>query len=169
MSAIPAPLFALVGATDAVTAKARTLPEKLAEIEIRRFERPTVDVPSVQDIKDLDVQKLDPRKISLPNVDLSRNELRKPSMDMSEVAGKGLQLAARAERAYEDFVTRGEQVVAKVRGRDETETPVATPAKAKADAPKKATKAATKPVTKPATKATKPAAKKANTSTSDTK
>lgn len=171
MSAIPAPLFALVGATDAVTAKARSLPEKLAEIEIRRFERPTVDVPSVQDIKDLDVKALDPRKIQLPNVDLSRVELRRPSVDMAEVAGKGLQLAARAERVYEDFVTRGEEVVAKVRGRDETETPVATPAKAKADAPKKATKAATKPAaTKSAAQATKPATKKANPSSpSDTK
>lgn len=155
MSAIPAPLFALVGATDAVTAKARTLPEKLAEIEIRRFERPSVDVTSV---KDIDVTSLDPRKI----------QLRKPSVDVSEVAGKGLQLAARAERAYEDFVTRGEEVVARVRGRDEApSTPVATPTQASSAATKKATKPATKPATKAAAKTTKPATKKTATS-SDT-
>ena len=157
MSAIPAPLFALVGATDAVTAKARTLPEKLAEIEIRRFERPTVDVTA-----------LDPRKAQLPKIDLSRIDPRKVDLrkvelrkvDVSEVAGNAFELAAKAERAYEDFVTRGEQVVARVRGREEVTTPVATPVKTEAMTPKKATR--------PVSKATKPAVKKAESTTSGT-
>ena len=151
MSAIPAPLFALVGATDAVTAKARALPEKLAEIEIRRFERPTVDVTT-----------LDPRKVSLPKIDLRKVEM--PKVDMSEVAGSAFEFAAKAERAYEDFVTRGEQVVARVRGREDSiapVTPVATPAEAEGVAPKKATKPAPK-------KATKPAARKAAPTTPKT-
>ena len=142
MSAIPAPLFALVGATDAVTAKARALPEKLAEIEIRRFERPAVDVAT-----------LDPRKVSLPKIDLRKVEM--PKVDVSEVAGSAFELAAKAERVYEDFVTRGEQVVARVRGREESVTPVtpvATPVKAEAAPPKRATKPAPKSTKSAATK-----------------
>ena len=152
MSAIPAPLFALVGATDAVTAKARTLPERLAEIEIRRFERPTVDVtvldPRKVTLHKIDLSRIDPRKVELSKVEL-------PKVDVSEVASSAFELAAKAERAYEDFVTRGEQVVARVRGRDTTTTPVATPAKAQASATKKATKPATR-ATKPATKPSAP-------------
>ncbi len=149
MSVIPAPLFALVGATDVVTAKARELPEKLAEIEIRRFERPSVDVSA-----------LDPRKVDLSSIDLRKVELRKPSVqvempkvEFSDVAGAALQFAAKAEQTYEDLVTRGEQIVARVRGSQPDETPVATPP---AEVAKKATKAAKK-ATKPASKVTKPA------------
>jgi hypothetical protein len=148
MSAIPAPLFALVGATDAVTAKARALPEKIAEIEIRRFERPSVDVAS-----------LDPRKVSMPKVELSKIEL--PKLDVSEVAGSAFELAAKAERAYEDFVTRGEEVVARVRGREENVTPVATPATVEAAAKKAEAPAAKK------SPAPKPAAKKSDTPATD--
>jgi hypothetical protein len=157
MSAIPAPLFALVGATDLVTSKARELPEKLAEIEIRRFERPSVDVRSLDprniDVSTIDLRKVDPRKVELRKPTVPQVEL--PKVEFSDVAGAALQFAAKAEQTYEELVTRGEQIVARVRGTETDVTPVATPPVKATKA--KATKKATKATTKSAAKTTKPA------------
>jgi len=144
MPSIPNPLFALVGATDVVTSKARTLPEKLAEIELRRFERPKLDSAAF-DPRKVEYAKLDPRKMQLPKFDIGRIDLRK--VEVSDVASSALVFAAKAEQAYEDCVTRGEQIVARVRGSEQVAaTPIATPSQAA-----QPTKQPTKPPTKPAT------------------
>jgi hypothetical protein len=154
MPSIPNPLFALVGATDVVTSKARTLPEKLAEIELRRFERPKLDSGAF-DPRKVEYAKLDPRKMQLPKFDIGRIDLRK--VEVSDVASSALVFAAKAEQAYEDCVTRGEQIVARVRGSETVAaTPIATPNQGSAQP----TTQPTKPPTKPAAKrtATKPPA-----------
>ncbi len=151
MPSIPNPRFALVGATDVVTSKARTLPEKLAEIELRRFERPKLDSAAF-DPRKVEYAKLDPRKMQLPKFDIGLIDLRK--VEVSDVASSALVFAAKAEQAYEDCVARGEQIVARVRGGETVAaTPIATP-----DQTSKPTKPPTKPATAPAAKrtATKP-------------
>ena len=127
----PSPLYALVGATDAAAKKARTIPARISELsagksaslDLRNIEMPKVDLSKLEMPK-VDIKKADPRNANLRQVEL-------PKVDMAAVAGTALEFAAEAERAYEDFVTRGVDVVDRVTGSGDSEavpeTPVATP------------------------------------------
>ena len=170
MPTIPAPIYALVGATDAAAQKVRTIPARLSELSAgrsssldpRNMEIPKVDlskasIPKV-DLSKVDIKKADPRNANLRQVEL-------PKVDMAAVAGTALEFAAKAERAYEDFVTRGVDVVERVTGNGDIqavpETPVATPdsaTTAKAAKTAKATPKATPQATK--SSAASPAADK---------
>ena len=181
MPTIPAPLYALVGVTDLATEKARALPVKLAEIEIKRFEPPTVDdaKAAVADAKaavsKIDLAKLDPRKVELPSkdtlnvelptmADLDPRKVELPKFELSDFAARAFELAAVAEKKYDGLVVRGERVVASVRGTEHVSVPAptvaepTTPAAAEQPATPKATKPATKKATKPAAKKTEPEA-----------
>ena len=158
MPTIPAPLYALVGATDIATAKARELPEKLAELELRRFELPKVDSakldPRHLELPKVDAAKLDPRhldlsKVQIPKVEMSFDmpKLELPNIEMSDVASFALELAAKAEKTYDELVVRGEQVVARVRGTEHVTAPAAAPVAAGPAKP-----ATRKPTAKKATK-----------------
>lgn len=175
MPTIPAPLYALVGVTDVATEKARELPEMLAELELRRFEMPKVDtakldprhfempkvdmptfeMPKVErptfEMSKVDVSKLDPRHLDLSKVELPKFELKleMPKVEISGVAAYALEVAAKAEKTYEEMVVRGEQVVARVRGTEHVTAPVAKAAPAKPATKKPATR---KPAAKKATK-----------------
>jgi len=172
MPTIPTPLYALVGVTDFATEKARALPLKLAAIEIKRFETPTVDdaKAAVADAKasvsKIDLTKLDPRKVDRPKVELPAMadlDPRKvelppftmPKVELSDVAARAFELAAVAEKTYDGFVVRGERVVASVRGAEHVSVPATKVAEPTAP---KATKPATKKATKPAVKKTEPEA-----------
>lgn len=112
MPTIPSPLFALVGATDALTASARALPDKLAAFEIRRFEGSTVDLTA------LDPRKLQLRKPELSKIDLSKVDVRKidvRNVDVTQVTGSARDYASKGQQRYDAFVARGEAVVARVR------------------------------------------------------
>jgi len=126
MPTIPSPLYALVGATDAAAKKARTIPARLSEFSSGRsasLDPRNIEMPKV-DLSKVDIKKADPRNANLRQVEL-------PKVDMAAVAGTALEYAAKAERAYEDFVTRGVDVVERVTGSGDIEatpeTPVATP------------------------------------------
>ncbi|MFZ0324945.1 MAG: hypothetical protein WAN48_12550 [Actinomycetes bacterium] len=160
---IPAPLFALVGVTDIATEKARALPVKLAELELRRFDAASVAVARDRAretartaAERIDLTKLDPRKAELPNVELpSKADL--PKVELSDLAARAFEFAAVAERTYDDLVVRGERVVAAVRGTEHLTAPAADEPAAKpaaAASATKPTKKATKPATKPAAKRT---------------
>ena len=156
MPTIPAPLYALVGATDAAAQKARTIPARLSELSAGRsasLDPRNMELPKV-DLSKVDIKKADPRNANLRQVEL-------PKVDMAAVAGTALEFAARAERAYEDFVTRGVDVMDRVTGNsdvDVPETPVATPDSATTAKAAKTTKAT--PKTTKSSAATPPAAEK---------
>jgi len=161
MPTIPSPLYALVGATDAAAQKARTIPARLSELSAGRstsLDPRNMELPKV-DLSKVDIKKADPRNANLRQVEL-------PKVDMAAVAGTALEFAAKAERAYEDFVTRGVDVVERVTGSGETdvvpETPVATPDSATTAKAAKTAKATPKttPKTTNAASATTPATEK---------
>ena len=117
MSTIPSPLFALVGATDAITSRARALPEKLAAFEIRRFEGASIDLTA------LDPRKVQLRRPELTKIDLSRVDVRKVdvrNVDVANVADSAREYASKGQQHYHAFVARGEEVVARVRGQEQT-------------------------------------------------
>jgi len=140
MPNIPSPLYAIVGATEAAAKQAKALPAKVSEYSASR-KRPIA---------------FDPRSIDLPKLDLSKFDM--PKVDVAAVTGTAFEWAARAERTYEDLVTRGADVVDRVTGNDADPgdvTPIATPesAAAKAIQPKPAAKPAPKPAQKKTTNA----------------
>jgi hypothetical protein len=175
MPTIPAPLYALVGVTDVATEKARVLPEKLAELELRRFEMPKVDRaafdPRHMDLPKIELPAFEMPKVEMPKVDRAAFDPRHielkvemPKVELTGVAAYALEVAAKAEKTYEEMVVRGEQVVARVRGTEHVTAPVAKAAPAKPATKKPATrkpaakKATKKPVRKVAPKATAPTA-----------
>ena len=148
---IPSPLLALVGATDAtaeVTASAaKVLSAKVAELAAGdRFT--SADAKQALDqarttVKSIDVRNLD-INVNLPAVDTS--SWHKP--ELSSVAARALELAAKVEKKYDDLVVRGEHRVSELRGTASDEIAEAKPAATH----KPSTTKATKPVKKAAPK-----------------
>jgi len=150
---IPSPLLALVGVTDATAeaaaSTAKVLTAKVAELAAgERFS--SADAKQALDqarttVKSIDVRHLD---LNLPAVDTST--WHKP--ELSVVAARALELAAKVEKTYDDLVVRGEHRVSELRGTTVDATADAPSAPAATPKPSATTKA-TKPAKKAAPKA----------------
>jgi hypothetical protein len=182
---IPAPVFALVGATDAAatlaTHAAQAVNERIAAMERpssddarsalkqagqqareqARTSARSIDLTTV-DPRNLDLTKVDPRNLDLTKVDPRNRDLNVelPKIDLSTAAAYALELAAAVEKKYDELVVRGERIVAELRGEEHVTAPSVDDLVDVVEAPAAPVKPV-KPVKPAAKKATKPVKKAA--------
>lgn len=183
---IPAPVFALVGATDAAATLATHAAQAVNE-RIAAMDRPsgedartalkqagqTAREQARTSVSSIDLTKIDPRKVDLTKVDPRNRDLSKvdprnrdvtielPKIDFSSAAAYALELAATVEKKYDELVVRGERIVAELRGEEHVTAPSADDLADSVEVPDEAPAQPVKPAAKKATKPVKKVAPKA--------